>query len=65
MLLGRIGVDTTGRRTVGVDTALGLRVRGPRVLLRLPVVSDLLVGVFEGTEGYAVRSFCIVILLGG
>ena len=47
VLLGGVRVHPARRLPVGVLAAFGLLVRGPVLLLRLPVVADLLVGVLQ------------------
>src|SRR4051812_43176731 len=62
-----VRVDSAGRLTGSVTATLGLGVRRAlgSLVLRLPMIPDLLVGVLEGAIGHAVRPLTFPILLDG
>src|SRR4030095_12597080 len=64
VVLAGVGVDAAGRGPVRVHAALGLGIAGAALLLRLPVVADLLERVLQRRQGGAVRALAVAVLLG-
>src|SRR4051794_20258389 len=64
-LLLRVAIEIDAAKVLALETnvALGARIRGPGVLLRGPVIADLLVLSLEGRDGGPVRTLAVAVLV--